>query len=189
MVRDPNANHIVVDAYLKPLVDLWSTVFIETMKHIITADFIPVKDHVLKTTSKLVQVFPKQSKHLIVPTLQGTWMDLEHLSNVYQDKWILPSDEDFDEEEQVLFSAYLYSALDFIQMVSKKSMAKALFVPSLSVLVRVLLSYLGIPIITINGWNRDINQLVQDDDEDSMSHSVRIAVDQLLLGLYDVYEM
>ncbi|KAJ3353448.1 hypothetical protein HDU91_005888 [Kappamyces sp. JEL0680] len=188
MVKDEHPH--VVDQYLKPLLDIWSQGFLSTISAPTKPETLAVKTEVLKMVGKLVRAFPKHSAPIVSDVLTGVWNDLQHLQSTYRDKFIVPDSEEADEEDEqeIELASLLYASLDFIQLVCRKKHIKQALSPNLSSLVGVLLSYLGITNSMEVAWNRDVNQLIQDDDEDSMSHSVRIAVDQLLVNLCDTFE-
>jgi importin-9 len=118
--------------------------------------------------------------------VDAIWTDLEHILRVYQVEYV-QGDCDDDESDGVGISAVVYSSLDFIQLVARKKIVRPILLQHLNKLSNILMVYLQITGSMEEAWRRDMNQFIQDDDDDAVSHSVRIAVDQCLVNLVDAF--
>jgi importin-9 len=82
---------------------------------------------------------------------------------------------------------------EFIQIASKRKQFRHMFQGDtgptifLKELVDVMLTYMQLPTSTEVLWAQDLNQFIQDDEEEAMTFNVRIAVEQCLLSILEVY--
>jgi hypothetical protein len=82
----------------------------------------------------------------------------------------------------------LYSLLDFIQLVCKKKSMRENLKTGLDKIFTTLVTFLQITTGMEVLWASDLNQFIQDDEQDSLSHNVRIAVEHCLCNLMDTFE-
>jgi importin-9 len=178
----------VVAKYVEPLLAMWLDGFLSVLKMELSPENSQIKNEVVKTVVKLVRAFPKQTAPMVPIFMDVIWNELVQLQQMYQQNYVTDdvSDEYQDEEESHLHSI-LFSAFDFIQMVARKKSIQPIFTKSLKDILKVLMTYLQITCALQSSWSQDMNQFIQDDDEDAMSHTVRISVEQCLANLMDAF--
>ncbi|KAJ3178224.1 Importin 9 [Geranomyces variabilis] len=185
--------------YLDPVLPSWMEAFLKILSTPnISTDLLPVKHEVLRTLCNLIKQFPKSMSAYTPRFVEPIWQHLLHFQDKYLCELVNVSQdyhrtEDVDSDGEVLgFESLLYSLLEFMKLVAKKKAFRHLFslknTPGQVVanllpdLVAVCLTYFQITADLEEAWTNDMNQYILDDEEEALNYSVRIAVEELLMG-------
>lgn len=179
----------VLLTYLDPLLNMWVQGLVEILKDCPLENYA-LKNQVLKTFVRFVRSFPSQTVPIYEEITNLVLSDLYNLKSTYHQHFISPSVDDYEDEDGVdsdghdySIPSILYSSLDFLQIICKKKAVRQLILSNIEKIMHTLTLYLQISTILQVQWEIDINQFIQDDEEDSLSLNVRIAVEQCLMVL------
>jgi len=137
--------------------------------------------------TKLVQTFPKQMGDKVSAALPTLWQLLTANSTTYLADVV--NNDDYEDEEVdsdgsgVGFSALVQAIFEFIQSLTERKKYKTMIRKVLPDVVFYLITYLSLPNTQIEKWNDDPERYVEDDDEDSMTYSVRNGAIELIVDL------
>jgi hypothetical protein len=177
----------VVQSYLEPLLRQWMDGFLSILQMPLNENTAEMKSETLKAIVKLVRAFPKQMNGMVSTFLEIAWKELVNLQKTYQEQFVEASVEPYSDKESQHLESIIYSALDFIQMVARKKSGKSVIGGALKDMLAVIMTYLQITACLEDTWAHDMNQFIQDDDDDAISHSVRLAVEQCIASLMDAF--
>jgi hypothetical protein len=177
----------VVESYLEPLLQQWMNGFVAILQMDLNGQTAPMKNETLKAIVKLVRAFPKQMNGMVPTLLEIAWKELVNLQKIYQSSFVEESVEANGEEETQYLESIIFSALDFIQVVARKKSVRNIIVGGLKDMLAVIMTYLQITVSLEESWSQDMNQFIQDDEDDAISHSVRLAVEQCIANLMDAF--
>ncbi|KAI8930316.1 armadillo-type protein [Entophlyctis helioformis] len=146
-----------------------------------SVDNLPIKNEVLRTIVKIGRGFPKQLTPHLAHFMQLVWADLVRFAEHYQTEYISPT--------TLNLQSILFSLIEFTQLAVRKKSLKPMFLgaaapgekPFLWQFMRLALGYMRISTEMQIAWGRDMNQFIQDDEEESLTFNVRIAIQETLI--------
>eukprot|EP00842_Homolaphlyctis_polyrhiza_P004388 jgi/Hompol1/4950/HPOL_004050-RA len=195
----------VITNYLDPLLLVWIDGFKAVLSEEYSAENAPVKSEVISTIVKVTRGFPKQAGPHILPLMNLVWSDLLRFSDQYEREYILPHTNDFhghsndeiDSDGETLgLQAILLSLVEFAQLAIRKKSIQSVFLapptspgqqPLLWQFVHLCLRYLRVTTEMEIAWESDMNQFIQDEEEDTLSFNMRVAIKEILIVLIDSY--
>jgi hypothetical protein len=193
---------VVVKGYLDPILQAWTPGILQVLNLPLPSTscspIISLKANVLKTICTLARVFPKnlEAVGLKSEILNSVWKLVEDCGKLYQKFDVHSEDldhttssmenvgEESDDSDQSGLDSLIYQGLDYLDIASKSKGEKRKLGAGLDSMIPVLLSYLQITDEMESTWARDVNLFVQDDDDQGVGQSVRIAVHQCLQVLF-----
>ena len=215
MLKDEHPD--VVPHFLQPMIATWMDAFRISLALPYSTDSAAIKCEVLRTVVKLARGFPKLVAGYLVPFTELIWRDLLRFCSVYEDEFVISSVDAFDSKdddecdsdgEALGIRTILFSLIEFMQLASRRNAmhsvlltvvpwsipqsASSLIKDSQSCvflrqLIHLMLLYLRISTDLEIVWLKDMNQFIQDDEEDSLTFNVRVAIQELLATLVSTY--
>uniref|UniRef100_A0A3B3IEN4 Importin 9 n=1 Tax=Oryzias latipes TaxID=8090 RepID=A0A3B3IEN4_ORYLA len=146
-----------------------------------------LKMEVLKAVTALVKNFPKPmvfSMQQILPIVWDTLTEsARSLTYVRTEvNYTEEVDDPIDSDGEVLgFENLVFSIFDFVHTLLEKKKFKSTVKKALPELIYYIILYMQITEDQIKVWTANPQQFVEDEDDDSLSYSVRISAQDLLL--------
>uniref|UniRef100_A0A8C7ZPS0 Importin 9 n=1 Tax=Oryzias sinensis TaxID=183150 RepID=A0A8C7ZPS0_9TELE len=136
-----------------------------------------LKMEVLKAVTALVKNFPKPMVFSMQQILPIVWDTLTEKVNYTEEV-----DDPIDSDGEVLgFENLVFSIFDFVHTLLEKKKFKSTVKKALPELIYYIILYMQITEDQIKVWTANPQQFVEDEDDDSLSYSVRISAQDLLL--------
>ena len=155
----------VVSTYLEPIIEIWTPGLLQVISSHDNnqGDLLQIKIQSLRTVVKLVRAFPKHMDKVIPAFLDKIWGGLEAAAQGFQNDFVHISHDDFDdsaekngcEDEEGDVSgieAFIYTSLEFVELVAKKKSVRAGVAASLNKMVSVLVGYLQLTVPVVIGY-------------------------------------
>uniref|UniRef100_A0A3B3DS79 Importin 9 n=1 Tax=Oryzias melastigma TaxID=30732 RepID=A0A3B3DS79_ORYME len=150
-----------------------------------------LKMEVLKAVTALVKNFPKPmvfSMQQILPIVWDTLTESAIFLNLLltyvrtEVNYTEEVDDPIDSDGEVLgFENLVFSIFDFVHTLLEKRKFKSTVKKALPELIYYIILYMQITEDQIKVWTANPQQFVEDEDDDSLSYSVRISAQDLLL--------
>ncbi|KAF6722476.1 Importin-9 [Oryzias melastigma] len=156
-----------------------------------------LKMEVLKAVTALVKNFPKPMVFSMQQILPIVWDTLTESAALYPNHIFLnllltyvrtevnyteEVDDPIDSDGEVLgFENLVFSIFDFVHTLLEKKKFKSTVKKALPELIYYIILYMQITEDQIKVWTANPQQFVEDEDDDSLSYSVRISAQDLLL--------
>ncbi|TPX35286.1 hypothetical protein SmJEL517_g02299 [Synchytrium microbalum] len=197
-------------------VDAWLTThttgWLECFAHLLANPSTPTEEiflklEVMRTLDKMEELFPKYMSPYL-PSIMGLVSNhISALCDQYVIETVNPTNDSgtgpevVDSEGEVVgLTTLLHSIFEFVEGVSKKKVLRSMFTtstkkgsqgasaaPFLKELSKFMLTYMQITQSQEESWENDVNQFVQDDEEETYSFTIRVAIQELLLNLVDTF--
>ena len=150
------------------------------------------KMEILKALEVLVKNFPKVIAPFIPNILPPIWaMYTQSVDHYVQTtvNCVDTADDVVDEDGEVLsFENLVFSVFEFISALVETPKFKKTVDQSLEEILFFAMEYMQITDEQIHLWSSDPNQFVEDEDEETLSYSVRISAQYLLLTLCEKFK-
>ncbi|XP_004068747.1 importin-9 isoform X1 [Oryzias latipes] len=144
-----------------------------------------LKMEVLKAVTALVKNFPKPMVFSMQQILPIVWDTLTESAAFYvrtEVNYTEEVDDPIDSDGEVLgFENLVFSIFDFVHTLLEKKKFKSTVKKALPELIYYIILYMQITEDQIKVWTANPQQFVEDEDDDSLSYSVRISAQDLLL--------
>ncbi|XP_066919668.1 importin-9-like isoform X2 [Clytia hemisphaerica] len=146
-----------------------------------------IKMEILKALEVLVKHFPKYMLQHITSILPPVWAIFTQSVDHYIKTTINcidSTDDVVDEDGEILsFENLVYSTFEFIVALVESSKFKKTVQQYLEEILFFTMVYMQITDEQVDLWSNDPNQFVEDEDEETLSYSVRISAQFLILTL------
>ncbi|GLE00761.1 hypothetical protein PINS_up009549 [Pythium insidiosum] len=157
-----------------------------------------VKIQVLRSLSKFVEEWPKQMADLLPELVPQVYALLTQRVDAFEREVVLRDDSDAGNDEDAYDSdgegthigrsAVVVAALEFMRATlhapTKKT--RQLIVSGLGDFVYVMIAYMQITASQVEMWEDDPNRYIADEDDESVSYSIRNAATDLIVELEGV---
>ncbi|KAL2916357.1 hypothetical protein HK105_204113 [Polyrhizophydium stewartii] len=164
-----------------------------------------------QTIVKIARGFPKQAAPHMAELMGLVWSDLVRFSEQYDADYIAPLAEDFhghdgeqvDSDGEVLgLQPILFALIEFVQLAVRKKSLKTMFLSAppagsnipgaeqksfLWQFISLSLRYMRITTEMEINWARDMNQFIQDDEDETLTFNMRVAIEEIFITLIDSY--
>lgn len=150
------------------------------------------KMEILKALEVLVKNFPKKIAPCIPNILPPMWSIFTQSVDHYVQTTVNCvdlSEDPVDEDGEILsFENLVFSVFEFISALVETPKFKKTVDQSLEDILFFTMVYMQITDEQIHLWSNDPNQFVEDEDEETLSYSVRISAQYLLLTLCEKFK-
>ncbi|XP_061795398.1 importin-9 [Nerophis lumbriciformis] len=144
-----------------------------------------LKMEVLKAITALVQNFPKPMVSSMQQILPIVWNTLTESAAFYvrtEVNYTEEVDDPVDSDGEVLgFENLVFSIFDFVHTLMEKNKFKSTVKKALPELIYYIILYMQMTEDQIKVWSSNPQQFVEDEDDDTLSYTVRISAQDLLL--------
>ncbi|KAI8909039.1 armadillo-type protein [Gorgonomyces haynaldii] len=184
----------VIESYLEPLLKLWIPGLTMFVGQPATEQSLPLKIESLKTIVKIFQNFPKESVSYQQAIVETVWNNLLTLESIYHQKYVQPTQDQWNEVVESPdgweLNQLVFSSLDLVQFISKRKHFKSLFADQqfMDRLMSCLVTFLQITAQSEMGWEHDMDEFIQEDEEEATVYTVRLAAEETLLTIVESYE-
>jgi hypothetical protein len=145
-----------------------------------------LKKDILEAITGLTKLFPSQVSAHFTQLLTVVWNLLTSSADRYVRTKVNSTDVLDDAiDSDADFEHLIYTVFFFIETLMSIPKLRLILKRSLDQLMQYLIIYLQMTDDQVSLWLSDPNQFVEDEDEDTMSYSVRISAENLLLCLCD----
>ena len=149
---------------------------------------VGLRREIFKALFSVMGVFPKLIKQEIRTILPPIWQVLTSSADVYV-RTVVNNDDVLEnavdsEGEALTFENLLQAVFDFVIGLVEMPTFHKIVVSFLPQLVYFSLIYMQITEDETDAWTKDLNDFIQDEDEETMSYSVRLASKDLLMQLF-----
>nr|XP_061814396.1 importin-9-like [Nerophis lumbriciformis] len=146
-----------------------------------------LKMEVLKAITALVQNFPKPMVSSMQQILPIVWNTLTESAAFYvrtEVNYTEEVDNPVDSDGEVLgFENLVFSIFDFVHTLMEKKKFKSTVKKALPELIYYIILYMQMTEDQIKVWSANPHQFVEDEDDDTLSYTVRISAQDLLLAV------
>ncbi|XP_054640223.1 importin-9 isoform X2 [Dunckerocampus dactyliophorus] len=146
-----------------------------------------LKMEVLKAITALVQNFPKPMVSSMQQILPIVWNTLTESAAFYvrtEVNYTEEVDDPIDSDGEVLgFENLVFSIFEFVHTLMEKNKFKSTVKKALPELIYYIILYMQMTEDQIKVWSSNPQQFVEDEDDDTLSYTVRISAQDLLLAV------
>ena len=170
-----------MEPFLNQILSNWMPGFMSILELRLDSNNLAVKCQVIEVLGRAFKSFPKETNNMAREVFILIWAELLRVQVDYLNQYVYAKGIDHadvsivnaDGDSQSL-ETLVSVALEFVQIAMRRKQVKLLMKNDINNSIGVLTGYLQLSIETEHSWESDVNQLVLDDDEDSMTHSIRI---------------
>ncbi|XP_065836294.1 importin-9-like [Oscarella lobularis] len=148
-----------------------------------------LKMDIFRCLTVLMRGFPRHMTNFFSQILPVTWSLLTQSVDKYLNTTVRCTefaDDPVDSDGECLnFENFVYGIFDFILAVIEIPKLRSAIKKVIHELIYYVILYQQITEDQAAAWLSDPNQFVEDEDEDTLSYSVRISAEDLLMALYD----
>lgn len=146
-----------------------------------------LKMEVLKAVTALVKSFPKQMSPSMQQILPIVWNTLTQSATIYvrtEVNFMEEASDPVDSDGEVLgFENLVFSIFEFVHALLEAPRFRGTLRKALPDLIYYLILYAQITEEQVKVWTANPEQFVEDEDDDTLSYSVRISAQDMLLAI------
>ena len=184
-----------IESYFDRILELWMPDFISVLQSPTNDTNMLVKCQILKTLVRMFKGFPQETNVYAVQIMELVWKDLVATQHGYFQHYVYPSVDAFciednydDDGETHSLESFVYAALECFQLAFRKKQVKPLLQSNIYGIIKVLVGYMQLSTDVEISWGNDTNQLVLDEEENSMSHTVRVTSQHTLAIVLETFK-
>eukprot|EP00117_Sycon_ciliatum_P025680 scpid22203/ scgid1813/ Importin-9; Importin-9a; Importin-9b; Ran-binding protein 9 len=150
---------------------------------------IGLQKQIFKALGAVVQVFPKMVRQLFQEIMPPLWQVLTNCAAHYVQTVVNGDSEQDDavdsDGESVTMDTLIYAVFEFTGSLVQQESFHPLLMPHLPGFIFYSLYYMQMTNEDIETWTMEINTYVEDEDEETLSYSVRLGAKDLLMQMLD----